>query len=64
MNNYDNIFTSNFGINKEQGIRHMKKIAELGGTKEMFEIQVPEEIDNAFKRIADAITPKYGLKIK
>ena len=41
----------------------MKKIAELGGTKEMFEIQVPEEIDNAFKRIANAITPKYGLKI-
>ena len=45
------------------GIKHMTKIAELGGTKQMFNIQIPEDVENTFNKIANAITPKYGLKI-
>ena len=50
--------------NRDQGISHMNRIAELGGTKTLFEAQTPEEINNAFQSIANAISPKYGLKIK
>ena len=49
--------------NREEGIAHMTEIAKLGGTKKLFEAQSPEEINNAFQSIANAISPKYGLKI-
>ena len=49
--------------NREEGITHMTEIAKLGGTKKLFEAQSPEEINNAFQSIANAINPKYGLKI-
>ena len=63
LNLYDSIITSLFGINKEMGIKHLTKIAELGGTKEMFNIQLPEHVEYIFNKIANAITPKFGLKI-
>ena len=63
LNISDNIFTSLFLINREQGMKHMNKIAELGGTKEMFNIQIPDDVEKTFNKIAKAITPKYGLKI-
>ena len=63
LNLSDNILTSWFGINREQGMNHLKKIAELGGTKDMFNIQIPDDVENTFNKIANAITPKYGLKI-
>jgi len=44
-------------------MKHMKKIAELGGTKDMFNIQIPDDVEKTFNKIAKAITPKYGLKI-
>ena len=50
--------------NRNQGITHMTQIAELGGTKNLFEAKTPEQINNAFQNIANAISPKYGLKIK
>ena len=52
-----------FYPNRVQGIAHMTEIAKLGGTKKLFEAQSPEEINNAFQSIANAINPKYGLKI-
>jgi len=63
LNLYDNVYTSWFGINKEMGIKYMTKIAELGGTKKMFNIQLPEHVEYIFNKIANAITPKFGLKI-
>ena len=63
LNLSDNLFTSWFLINREQGMNHMKKIAELGGTKDMFNIQIPDDVEKTFNKIAKAITPKYGLKI-
>ena len=53
-----------FYPNREQGIKHMTEIAELGGTNRLFKAQSPEEINNAFQSIANAISPKYGLKMK
>ena len=46
---YRNIFG---GIKREEVIPHMNKIAELGGTKNLFESKTPEDIDKAFKKIA------------
>lgn len=63
LNISDNFITSWFSINREKGMQHMKKIAELGGTKDMFNIQIPDDVENTFNKIANAITPKYGLKI-
>ena len=63
LNLSDHILISYFGINREKGIEYMNKIAKIGGTNELFLIQTPEEIDNAFIKIANAINPKYGLKI-
>jgi hypothetical protein len=63
LNISDNFFTSHFGINRQEGIKIMNKIAKIGDTNELFEIQTPEQIDNVFIKIASAINPKYGLKI-
>ena len=63
LNKSDNYFTWYFGINREKGKEYMNKIAKLGGTNELFSLQTPEEIDNAFIKITNAINPKYGLKI-
>ena len=53
-----------FYPNRMQGIEHMTEIAKLGGTKKLFEAQSPKEINDAFQSIANAISPKYGLKMK
>ena len=42
----------------------MNKIAELGGSKKLFLLETSDAIYSAFIKIANAITPKYGLKIK
>ena len=63
LNISDSFFTSHFGINRQEGIKIMNKIAKIGDTNELFEIQTPEQIDNVFIKIASAINPKYGLKI-
>ena len=63
LNLSDNILTWYFGINREKGKEYMNKIANIGGTNELFLLHVPEEIDNVFIKIANAINPKYGLKI-
>ena len=63
LNKSDSYITHYFGINREKGIEYMKEIARIGGTNELFITQAPDEIDNAFIKIANAINPKYGLKI-
>ena len=63
LNLSDSIFTSLFGIDREKGMNHMRNIARLGGTNDMFNIQFPDDVENTFTRIANAITPKFGLKI-
>ena len=63
LNLSDNIFTWYFGINREKGKEYMNKIANIGGTNELFLLHVPEEIDNVFIKITNAINQKYGLKI-
>ena len=52
------------GTKREEVIPHMNKIAELGGTKNLFESKTPEDIDKALKKIANAVVTKYGLKMK
>ena len=64
LNIYDSFITSWFGTNREQGIKHMNKIAELGGSKKLFLLETSDAMYSAFIKIANAITPKYGLKIK
>ncbi len=63
LNLSDNIFTWYFGINREKGKEYMNKIANIGGTNELFLLHLPEEIDNVFIKITNAINQKYGLKI-
>ena len=63
LNLSDNFFISHFGINREKGIEYMNAIAKIGGTNELFLIETPEDIDNVLIKIANAINPKYGLKI-
>ena len=62
----EHFWTRWFGIGKtrEEGESHMKKIAELGGTEDVHLVEAPEAIHNTFIKIANAITPKYGLIIK
>ena len=62
----ENFWTRNFGIGKtrKEGISHMKKIAELGGTEDVHLLETPEAIHKTLIKIANAITPKYGLLIK
>lgn len=64
LNKNDSFITYWFGINREQGLEHMNKIAELGGTKKVYEERTSSELETAFCKIAKAITPKFGLKIK
>ena len=63
LNISDSFITSLFGINRDQGMSHLNKIAELGGTKKVYEERTSSELETAFCKIAKAITPKYGLKI-
>ena len=63
LNISDNFFTSWFGINREEGERHMNKIAQIGGSKASFSLKTPDSMHNTFVKIAEAITQKYGLKI-
>ena len=64
LNKYDSIFTSLFGKNREQGIKFMNEIAALGGSEKLFLVETSDSMHNTFIKIANAITQKYGLKIK
>ena len=50
-------------VNKEKAIAHMKQIAELGGTKNLYLLETPDSMHDTFIQIANALTPKYGLKL-
>ena len=63
LNIYDTFVTSWFGINREKGIKHMTKIARLGGSKDLYLLNTPESMHKTFIKIANSITPRYGLKI-
>jgi len=63
LNKSDSYITWYFGTNREKGKEFMNKIAKIGGTNELFFLKTPEDIDNAFIKISNAINPKYGLKI-
>ena len=63
LNLYDRYITSWFGINREEGIKHMTKIAKLGGSKDLYILETPESIHKTFIKIANAITQSFGLKI-
>ena len=63
LNIYDKFFTSWFGINREQGIKHMTKIARLGGSNNLYLLITPDSMHQTFIQIADSITQRYGLKI-
>ena len=50
-------------VNREEAIAHMKKIAKLGGTKDLNLLKTPDSMHDTFIQIAQALTPKYGLKL-
>ena len=50
-------------VNKEKAKAHMKQIAKLGGTKDLYLLETPDSIHDTFIQIANALTPKYGLKL-
>ena len=64
LNKNDSFWTSFFGINRQEGIRHMTEIARLGGTERVYEETSSLELENTFIKIAKTITPKFGLKVK
>ena len=43
---------------------HLNEIAILGGTNQVFEENSFTGLDKAFQKIAIAINPKFGLKLK
>ena len=51
-----------FNINNAKN--HLNEIAILGGTNQVFEENSFSGLDKAFQKIANAINPKFGLKLK
>ena len=47
-----------------QAKNHLNEIAILGGTNQVFEENSFSGLDKAFQKIANAINPKFGLKLK
>ena len=62
--NLTSSFLHEMFASRENSKRHMNKIADLGKSKNLFELNTPNEIHKAFINIANAITPKFGLKLK
>ena len=62
LNTYD-YFDLFRKVNREEAIAHMKEIANLGGTKDLFLLETPDSMHDTFIQIADALTPNYGLKL-
>ena len=60
MHDYFDLFRK---VNREEAKAHMKEIANLGGTKDLFLLETPDSMHDTFIQIADALTPKYGLKL-
>lgn len=50
-------------VNRKEAIAHMKEIAKLGGTKDLNLLKTPDSMHDTFIQIAEALTPKYGLKL-
>ena len=50
-------------VNKEKAKAHMKQIAKLGGTRSLYLLETPDSMHDTFIQIANALTPKYGLKL-
>ena len=50
-------------VNRNEAIAHMKEIAKLGGTKDLNLLKTPDSMHDTFIQIAEALTPKYGLKL-
>ena len=60
---YNNIIYNFFNVSREDAIKHMQKIANLGNGLYMEEKSF-YGLNNAFQKIANAINPQFGLKIK
>ena len=64
LNLTSGFFHSIFGYSKDNSKAHMNAIAFFGNSNNLYESQTPDEIHKAFITIANAITPKFGLKLK
>lgn len=53
-----------FFSNTNNEKNHLNEIAILGGTNQVFEENSFSGLDKAFQKIANAINPKFGLKLK
>lgn len=60
---YDNLIHNIVYESSDASAEHMNKIAKLGGTKKTEDESTYQGLDDAFQKIADAINPKFGLKI-
>lgn len=50
-------------VNKEEAKLHMQNIAKIGGSKNLYVLNTPDSMHDTFIQIANALTPKYGLKL-
>ena len=53
-----------FFFSSKNAKNHLNEIAILGGTNQVFEENSFTGLDKAFQKIAIAINPKFGLKLK
>lgn len=60
---YDNFIHNTFYESNDSSVEHMNKIAKLGGTEKTEDENTYQGLDDAFQKIANAINPKFGLKI-
>ena len=60
MSDYFDFFRK---VNREEAKAHMKEIAKLGGTEDLNLLETPDSMHDTFIQIAQALTPKYGLKL-
>lgn len=60
---YNNAIYNLLNVSREDAIKHMQKIADLGKGQYMEE-NTFYTLNNAFQKIANAINPQFGLKIK
>ena len=64
---YTIFLSSNFDFfffSSKNAKNHLNEIAILGGTNQVFEENSFTGLDKAFQKIAIAINPKFGLKLK
>ena len=61
---YTIFLSSNSDFFYKDAKNHLNEIAILGGTNQVFEENSFTGLDKAFQKIAIAINPKFGLKLK